>query len=70
MCYATRARQAAQRRWDERHKDLPFHDGSYGRWQKDYRLGWFHYAEGATVWVAQTDLGLGGDFLGLEKPKD
>ena len=63
VCYVTRARLAAQRTWDALHEKLPFHDGEFKQWQRDPAPGFFHYAEGSTVWVASTDLGQGGDFL-------
>lgn len=64
LCYATRDRVAAQRRWETLHKDRMYHDGKFARWAKEPgRATPYHLLDGATVWVSQTDLGLGGDFL-------
>lgn len=63
VCYATRERLAAQRRYESLHQALPYHDGA-GRWAKDSsEAAPYHFMDGATVWVAKADLGLGGDFL-------
>lgn len=64
VCYATRERLAAQRRWESLHAKLPYHDGSGADWVKDASEDApYHFADGATVWVAQADFGQGGDFL-------
>jgi hypothetical protein len=71
VCYATRERQAAHRRFEALHSKLPFHDGDWGGWAKDQSVDApYHFMEGSTVWVAATDLGLGGDFLGQGSDDD
>lgn len=57
---------AAQARWQALHEDLPWHDGSFKSWAKERsRSHPYHFSHGTSVWVAETDLGLGGDFLRL-----
>lgn len=64
VCHATRERLAAQRRWEKLHAKLPFHNGAGGGWAKDASEDApYHFADGATVWVAGVDLKQGGDFL-------
>jgi hypothetical protein len=71
VCYATRERLAAQRRFEKLHSKLPFHDGNFQRWAKDWsEYTPYHFMEGTTVWVAQTDLGQGGDFLQQKQDDD
>lgn len=64
VCYATRETQAAQAKFDQLHKKRPWHDGTMRRWAEERSDGFpYHYQHGTTIWVAETDLGLGGDFL-------
>lgn len=68
VCYATMEERSAQTRFDEIHKDRPWHDGSF----PEDRAAWsdkrtaetpFRYDWGARVFVTDTDLDMGGDFL-------
>jgi len=59
------AREAANRRYDKRHEDRPFHDGTERRWAKEYSASTpFHYRDGVTVWVSEHDLTPADNFLG------
>lgn len=56
-------REAANWRFDEIHKDEPFHNGA-GDYSAKRSLEFpYHYRDGVNVWVSSEDLGLGGDFL-------
>lgn len=58
--------QAAQARFERLHKDAPWHDGTFESWaEKPSRTHPYHHSHGTTIWVADTDLGLGGDFLAV-----
>lgn len=64
MCHATRARESAQARFAELHKDRPWHDGTFTRWdEKQTRATPYHHSHGTSIWVSDTDYDLGGDFL-------
>lgn len=64
VCYPTMQEKAAQRWFEEIHRDKPFHDGSFDRWSEKWSPGFpFHYSDGTTVWISKEELGLGGDFL-------
>lgn len=65
VCHVRQEQAAAQWRYGQvREAHGEFHDGSRRSWVKERsRSHPYHYMDGATVWVAETDLGLGGDFL-------
>lgn len=55
----------ANRRYDDLHKDAPYHDGSFGLWAKERTPDQpFHYKDGVTIWVAATDFTPHDHFLG------
>lgn len=69
ICYVKREASAAQAKFDRLHRDLPYHDGTMTAWAKEPSAAHpYHYGDGATVWVASKDHGLGGDFLGSGDP--
>jgi hypothetical protein len=73
ICYATMALQSAEAKYDELHKDLPFHDGTFSNWSVDRsRQAPFHYRDGVSLWVADIDLTPDDDFLSLadQSPDD
>lgn len=60
-------RAAAEWRYDQLHEDAPFHDGTFANWsEKRTKDAPYHYRDGVNVWVAPTDLGLGGRFLAAD----
>lgn len=64
VCYPTREEQAAQARFERLHEKAPWHDGTFESWRaKPDEAHPYHFLHGTTVWVAETDLGMGGDFL-------
>lgn len=64
ICYPSMANAAANRRYDEVHQDLPFHDGTFTKWAKESSLATpYHYREGVNVWVADVDWTPDDDFL-------
>ena len=65
VCYKTMERQAAVARWAKLHEKEPYHDGSFQVWSKTRTPETpYHYDDGVTIWVTDTDHGIGGDFLG------
>ena len=57
ICFATKARDAADRAFGEKHKAKPFHNGREKGWAKDYSPQTpFHFRDGVRVWVSQHDL--------------
>lgn len=66
---------AAQWRYDELHKDAPFHDGTFpddpGDWSPTRTLDTpYHYSDGVVVWVSQYDLTPDDHFLGEPRTGD
>lgn len=48
---------AANRRYDQLHKEKPFHDGTFRIWmEKPSQLTPFHYRDGVTIWISEEDL--------------
>jgi hypothetical protein len=59
---------AAEWRYAELHKDLPFHDGTFTSWAKERSLSHpYHLSDGVSVWVAESDLTPHDHFLGGAK---
>ena len=57
ICHATMQREAANRAYDKKHEDRPWHDGTWKRWAAEWSLDFpFHYRDGVTVWVSDQDL--------------
>lgn len=58
------ARAAAQWMYDQKHKDEPYHDGSWTFWSKD-RSGAhpFHYMDGVRIWVSRENRTPDDDFI-------
>ncbi len=64
VCYATMASRAANEKYDEIHKDAPFHDGQFLRFEdKRSTTAPFHVREGVTIWAAPMDLSPDDKFL-------
>ena len=64
ICYPTMQLDAAKRRYEEIHKALPYHDGSFKRWAEKPSLGFpFHHSDGVTIWMSREDLTPDDDFL-------
>lgn len=60
---------AAEWRYDQRHKDAQFHDGTFPTdrrlWAKERSAKHpYHYRDGVTLWVAETDVSPHDHFLG------
>ena len=61
--------QAAQAAYERLHEKAPWHDGTFESWAKDASSSHpYHLSHGTTIWVAETDLCLGGDFLSADSP--
>lgn len=57
--------KGAERRYDLRHEDMPFHDGKFESWrEKPDPDHLFHYRDGVTIWMAETDVNPEDKFLG------
>lgn len=55
---------SAQARWDAKHADLPFHDGTFTVWSADRgEQTPFRYSEGVRLWVATSDVQPDDEFL-------
>jgi hypothetical protein len=55
---------SAEAKYDELHKDLPFHDGTFSNWAPERSSQTpFHYRDGVSLWVANIDLTPDDDFL-------
>lgn len=62
---------SANARYDELHRDLPFHNGPETVWAKERSEQTpFHYRDGVSIWMATADLTPGDDFLGGGSPAD
>lgn len=70
VCWPTAQLAAAQGLYEERHKKAPFHDGSFDRWAKERSREFpFHYADGVSFYLAETDENPGDNFLGDSVPE-
>lgn len=48
---------AANWLYDQRHEEMPFHDGTFESWtEKRSRTHPFHYRDGVSIWVSKYDL--------------
>lgn len=65
---------ASQRLYQLLHEKQPYHDGVM---EDGHFVNWsdtpspeypFHWSDGASIYMAPIDLGLGGDFLGRSVP--
>lgn len=70
VCYATMAQAWAEHRYNEMHKDAPFHDGTFTEWGSERtRRTPFHFRDdGVTLWMASVDLSPDDDFLAAAGP--
>ena len=64
VCRVTMETQAAQAAYERLHEKAQWHDGTFESWAENPSLKHpYHHSHGTKIWVAETDLGLGGDFL-------
>lgn len=64
VCIKSQAQAAAQRAWEHKHEDQPWHDGSFTFWAKEYGPATpFHRDDGVTIWVSDEDLTPDDDFI-------
>ena len=64
VCHVTRERKAAERRFEQIHERLPYHDGTETSWAKEpSRDHPYRYDDGVHIWVADTDVNPDDDFL-------
>lgn len=64
ICRPTMQLDAARRRYEELHKDKPYHSGDFTRWAEKPSLQFpFHYSDGVTIWMSRDDLTPDDDFL-------
>lgn len=55
---------AANRAYEQLHKDKPFHDGKFENWSETWSPETqYHYLDGVRIWVSQRDLTPDDDFL-------
>lgn len=53
VCLVEMQLKAAQRRYDEIHKDAAYHDGSFQNWAEKPSLDYpFKYNDGVTIWLS------------------
>jgi len=58
------ALQSAEAKYDDLHKALPFHDGTFSNWAAERsKQTPFQYREGVSLWVANIDLTPDDEFL-------
>lgn len=51
--------------YDDLHREKPFHDGTERIWTAERSaLTPFHYRDGVSIWLSETDLTPDDDFLG------
>lgn len=60
---------AANWRYDNRHKELAFHDGTFptdlGAWVKERSASHpYHYRDGVRIWIHDSDLNPEDEFIG------
>jgi hypothetical protein len=55
---------AANRRYDAKHEEKPYHDGTFSKWTVEpTKKTPYHYRDGVSVFVSATDLNPEDDFL-------
>jgi hypothetical protein len=69
ICFPTMEAASANARYAERHKEKPFHDGTFptdlAAWSATRTPSHpFKYDEGVTIWAADTDVNPHDHFLG------
>jgi hypothetical protein len=63
--YAERERAAAEWRFEQLHKDLPYHNGDESSWAEERSMSHpYHYLDGVRIFVATEDLNPDDKFLG------
>lgn len=74
LCRSQMETEAANRIWRERHKEEPFHDGTFQNWAKNFTEQTpYRFDDGAQVIATPVDIGLGENFvnpLGLQDDSD
>lgn len=66
ICTVEKQLKAAQRTYDEIHKDRPFHDGMERIWSDKWsELTPFRYDDGVTIWMSPVEINPDDDFLSL-----
>lgn len=56
---------AASWRYEQLHKDVPYHDGTFKSWARERSSSHpYHFRDGVRIWVAPEDLAPDDDFLG------
>lgn len=74
VCNAAIEAASAKTLWELKHKDRPWHNGDFSSWAAEPSVTHsVHRDAGVNIWVAPTDLGVGGDFLsgvpGADSPR-
>lgn len=65
VCYHSMVLADAQARYDEQHKTMQWHDGSFESWGSERSPEHpFHFKTGVTIWLAESDLTPHDHFLG------
>jgi len=58
------ALSAAHRRYEAKHDERPFHDGTFANWsEKPSGDHPFHHDAGVTIWVSEHNLSPDDDFI-------
>src|SRR5690606_5235770 len=69
VCQPSMQLEAAKRRFALLHEERPYHDGTMTLWSEKPSPSYpFHFSDGASIFLAEKDYGLGGDFLGQGLP--
>jgi hypothetical protein len=64
ICFVSMENAAANARYDDKHRDKPYHDGQFKSWAKDRSPHHpYHARDGVTVWVHDEDLNPDDAFL-------
>lgn len=64
VCHVAMETEAAQAKYAQKREGNEWHDGSFKSWRKERSDSHpYKYTFGTKIWVSETDLGLGGDFL-------
>lgn len=69
VCHVEMETEAAQAQYARLHEKRPWHDGTFADWAEEPSADHpYHYSHGTRIWVAEKDLGLGGEFRTRENP--
>jgi hypothetical protein len=63
ICFATLALAEANRLYEAKHAENPYHDGTFKHWAPRQAPGWFKYDQGVHIWISPEEIRPDDDWL-------